>query len=319
MRHRTGPLAAPALASPRGIDRTLPAAKYLRMDSLGPASHSYFSQRLKLHYADWGNPDAPPLILLHGGKDHCRSWDWVARELREEWHVIAPDLRGHGDSAWTEDGNYPMIGYVYDLIHLVRQLELAPVTIVAHSLGGNIALRFAGLYPEQVRKLVAIEGLGPSPAMIAERDKAGQIVRLRSWVEEKQKAASRQPRRYACFADALQRMREENGYLNDEQLHHLTIHAVSQNEDGSFSWKFDPHVRAWWPVDIAQDDIQALWSAIGCPTLLCYGEDSWASNPEKDGRMQYFNTAEVKSYADAGHWLHHDRFASFVADLKAFL
>ena len=65
----------------------------------GPTSHSYFSQRLRLHYVDWGNADAPPLLLVHGGRDHCRNWDWLAEALREEWHIIAPDLRGHAHSS----------------------------------------------------------------------------------------------------------------------------------------------------------------------------------------------------------------------------
>ena len=72
---------------------------------VGPTSHSYISQRLRLHYVDWGNPGAPPLILLHGGRDHCRNWDWVAAELRRDYHIIAPDLRGHGDSAWSASGH----------------------------------------------------------------------------------------------------------------------------------------------------------------------------------------------------------------------
>ena len=135
----------------------------------GPTSHSFISQRLKLHYVDWGNDDAPPLLLVHGGRDHCRSWDWVAERLCDRYHVIAPDLRGHGDSAWSPDGNYDMDAFVYDLAQLIHQLDLAPVTIVAHSMGGNVALRYTGLYPDNVRKLVAIEGLGPSPKMLAER------------------------------------------------------------------------------------------------------------------------------------------------------
>ncbi len=74
----------------------------------GPTSRHYFSQRMRLHYVDWGNPEAPPLILLHGGRDHCRNWDWVAADLRRDYHVIAPDLRGHGDSAWAASGSYSM-------------------------------------------------------------------------------------------------------------------------------------------------------------------------------------------------------------------
>ena len=66
---------------------------------IGPTSQTFISQRLRLHYADWGNPDAPPLILLHGGRDRCRNWDWVAQDLRRDYHIIAPDIRGHGDSA----------------------------------------------------------------------------------------------------------------------------------------------------------------------------------------------------------------------------
>ena len=113
----------------------------------GPTSRHYFSQRLRLHYVDWGNPEAPPLLLVHGGRDHCRNWDWVAQSLRDDWHIICPDLRGHGDSQWSPDGNYAMSSYIYDLDQLIHQQGLAPVTIVAHSLGGNICLRYAASFP----------------------------------------------------------------------------------------------------------------------------------------------------------------------------
>ena len=160
------------------------------MDIPGPASRIWFSQRLRLHYVDWGNPAAPPLILLHGGRDHCRSWDWLASTLRPEWHVIAPDLRGHGDSAWSLSGTYSMANYIYDLAQLVHQQKLAPVSIVAHSLGGNIALRYSGIYPEAVRRLVAIEGLGPGPRSAAARDAKPIDQRMRAWVEEQRAQAA---------------------------------------------------------------------------------------------------------------------------------
>jgi alpha-beta hydrolase superfamily lysophospholipase len=114
------------------------------MSNHGPTANSFISQRLRMHYVDWGNPGAPPLILQHGGRDHCRSWDWVAEELAKDWHVIAPDLRGHGDSAWAPDGNYEMNMFVYDFAQLVHSLGHDQVSIVAHSLGGNVATRFAG-------------------------------------------------------------------------------------------------------------------------------------------------------------------------------
>lgn len=285
----------------------------------GPTSNSFISQRLKLHYADWGNRDAPPLLLVHGGRDHCRSWDWVADRLADRYHIIAPDLRGHGDSAWAPDGNYEMGAFVYDLAQLIHQLDLAPVTIVAHSMGGNIALRYTGLYPANVKKLVAIEGLGPSPKIMAERAAKPFADRFRKWIDDKRQAAGRQPRRYATLDDALARMAAENAYLTPEQARHLTIHGINRNEDGSWSWKFDNYLNVWPIVDLPQNDIELLWSAITCPTLLLYGADSWASNPEKDGRLDHFRTAKVIEFENAGHWLHHDQFERFMSTLEAFL
>ncbi|MET0137647.1 MAG: alpha/beta fold hydrolase, partial [Sphingobium sp.] len=85
-----------------------------------PTSHFFTSLRTRLHYVDWGNPSAPPLILIHGGFDHARSWDWTARALARDYHVIVPDLRGHGDSGWANDGGYPTNKFVYDLTQLVE-------------------------------------------------------------------------------------------------------------------------------------------------------------------------------------------------------
>lgn len=285
----------------------------------GPSSHSFVSQRLRLHYVDWGNPGAPPLLLVHGGRDHCRSWDWTAEALRQDWHVIAMDLRGHGDSEWVNDGNYLVTDIVYDVAQLVHQLDLAPVTIVAHSFGGNVSTRFAGTFPEQVRKLVAIEGLGPSPKVMAERAATPYPRRLREWIESKRAAAARLPRRYATIDEALQRMKAENAYLTAEQARHLTLHGVNRNEDGSFTWKFDPHLNVWSVVEQFGPHIEEAWQSITCPTRLFYGTESFASNPSKDGRVRHFRTAEVVEFEGAGHWLHHDQFDRFLAELRAFL
>lgn len=284
-----------------------------------PTTHTFVSQRLRLRYLDWGNPDAPPLILQHGGRDHARSWDWTARELARDWHVICPDLRGHGDSDWSPDGDYGLMAHVYDFAQLVHQLKLAPVTVVAHSYGGSIAMRYAGLYPDSVRKLVAIEGLGPSPKMIEQIHATPLAERIRSWIEAKRGVSGRSHKRYPTIEDAYARMREENHHLSDDQARHLTIHGVSQNEDGTYSWKFDNYFRVFSPFDIPVAEVEALWGAITCPLLLMYGKDSWASNPLDDGRIRHFRDARVISYENAGHWLHHDRFGQFMADLRAFL
>ena len=119
----------------------------------GPSSHSFFSQRLRLHYVDYGRDDAPLLVLVHGGRDHARNWDFVAERLRDRYHVIAPDLRGHGDSAWAYGSQYSMPDFLLDLHQLLRHLDAPPAVLVGHSLGGAVALQYAGVYPERVSKV----------------------------------------------------------------------------------------------------------------------------------------------------------------------
>jgi pimeloyl-ACP methyl ester carboxylesterase len=284
-----------------------------------PTSHTFISQRLRLNYFDWGNPDAPPLVLVHGGRDHARNWDRVAERLHDRWHIIAPDLRGHGDSQWSNDGSYPMPGYIYDLAELVDQLELAPVTLIGHSLGGNIATRYAGIFAAQVKRLVSIEGLGLSPKAMAERLARPLAERMRLWVEAQRSLARRVPRRYKSIEDATARMQAANKHLSHEQARHLTHHGVNQNEDGTYGWKFDPHVHVFPPYDIAPEEVERLWANVACPTLLVYGKQSWASNPLEDGRARHFKDARVVMVDNAGHWVHHDQTDFFIKVVREFL
>ncbi len=285
----------------------------------GPTSHSYFSQRLRLHYVDWGNPEAPPLLLVHGGRDHCRNWDWVAQALRDDYHIIAPDLRGHGDSQWMIGASYTLADYVYDIAQLLHQTKLTPLTIVGHSLGGMISLRYSGLYPENVVKIAAIEGLGASPKMVEEMAAKAVHERLSDWVNTLRTTSGRLARRYGSLEEAFQRMQEANPHLTAAQARHLTVHGVNQNEDGTYSWKFDNYVRIFPPYGDNAATLHALWNRIACPTLLIRGTESWASDPLVDGRAQHFRFAECVNVDKAGHWVHHDRLDEFLGLLKGFL
>jgi pimeloyl-ACP methyl ester carboxylesterase len=288
-------------------------------DLIGPTSHFYVSQRLRLHYVDWGNHGAPPLLLIHGGRDHARSWDWVARDLRSDHHVFAPDLRGHGDSAWAIGGTYSMVDFVLDVAQLLEALNRFPVTIVGHSLGGAIALQYAGVFPERVSKLVAIEGLGPPPGLIKARGETPAWKRMEDWIRQMQSFAARRPRHYPSIESAAARMREENAFLSEEQAQHLTVHGVMRNEDGTYSWKFDNYVRAFAPFRFDAEDMRSLWGRIACPTLLVRGTASWAGDPVEDGRIEAFGSARAVNIDEAGHWVHHDRLDAFLPAVRDFL
>ena len=133
------------------------------------------------------------MLLIHGGRDHCRNWDWVAERFVDDYHIIAPDLRGHGDSAWMTGGSYAHLDYVYDIAQLIHQTQLAPLTIVSHSLGGSIALTYSGLYPDNVNKLVAIEGLGPSPKRRQAFADQSIETRVTEWMDDLRKSSGRVP------------------------------------------------------------------------------------------------------------------------------
>src|SRR5947207_15583505 len=102
--------------------------------SLEPASHYFYSDRLKLQFWDWGTNGKPVPILRHGTRDHARSWDWIARALRNDYHVYALDLRGHGNSAWARGALYSVKEYVFDLTVLVDIIGKHPVRLSGHSL-----------------------------------------------------------------------------------------------------------------------------------------------------------------------------------------
>ena len=285
----------------------------------GPASHSYFSQRLRLHYVDWGNESAPALVLLHGGSDHCRSWDWVAQELRDAYHVVAPDLRGHGDSQWAIGSSYPLIDLVFDLAQLIDQQDLAPVRIIGHSRGAAVGLQYAGLYPTRVQRIVAVEGVGRAASADPPPPEPPAHERIRAWVHAVRDLAGRRPRRYETLEAAIARMQDANPRLSAEQARHLTIHGANQNEDGSYTWKFDNYARDSSRYPASPAVIDALWERITCPTLLISGAESWAGDPMRDERGAHFGNARSVCIERAGHWVHHDRLDAFLPLVREFL
>ncbi|MEO8681108.1 MAG: CocE/NonD family hydrolase, partial [Vicinamibacterales bacterium] len=115
---------------------------------------------LRLHYLDWGGAGKPPLVMLHGIARHAHTFDHIAADLSRDYHVIAVDLRGHGDSAWSPEGAYLVEDYVKDLEAMVAQLRLKNLTLLGNSTGGRVAQVFAGMHPELVSAVV-VEDVGP--------------------------------------------------------------------------------------------------------------------------------------------------------------
>jgi len=279
-----------------------------------PEARFYESQGLRLHYADWGNTAAPPLVLIHGGLDHCRNWDAIARALQPHFHIVAPDLRGHGDSDWAKGSSYSLADNLVDLSRLSAVAELKGAAIIGHSMGGMVAQAYAGTFPERVSRLAVLDGTFLSQASPAPIDE--QISR---WIKQLERIAQQEPSTFKTIEEAAQRLTGRNKRLTPEQALHLARHGVRQHADGFYRWKFDHYQRARAPYRLPPDDYIALWSRIACPTLLMWGSESFLADPEAAGLLAHFKQAEMHKIAGAGHWLHHDRLEEVLATLRRFL
>src|SRR5690606_30999444 len=147
------------------------------------------------------------MLLVHGVQDHCHSWDWFADAFADRYHVLAPDLRGHGDAAWVRGSSYHHLDYLYDLDQLVRQRGLMPSILISHSMGGTLASMLPGGSPGWCWALVIIQGVGLGPGS---SDAQPTHARLHGSVRGTRQLPSRQPRRCGSLEGAYKRMQKAN-------------------------------------------------------------------------------------------------------------
>ncbi|MDP8991194.1 MAG: alpha/beta hydrolase [Acidobacteriota bacterium] len=280
-----------------------------------PISHFFYSDRLKLQFWDWGTEGKPALILVHGGLDHARNWDWVAKAVRDDYHVYALDLRGHGNSAWAPGALYSIAEHILDLSVLADIINQFPLRIVGHSLGAITALLYAGVFPERVAKLVAIEGLG----LPLQEARYTAPERIRRWIEKVRAVENRTQHSYPNLEAAVARMKEANPFLSDDVAKHLTLHGTNWNADGSIIWKFDNYARLFPPYGANPQEAAEILRRISCPTLLFWGRQSFAKDPETDPLAQEIANRRIIKVDQAGHWLHHDQLEIFLCETKKFL
>src|SRR6058998_397122 len=133
-----------------------------------PADRFVSVNGLRIHYLDWGAEGKPPLIVLHGIGRVAHTFDHIAPHFTGKYHVMAIDMRGHGDSGWDSKGAYLVEDYTKDIEALAEQLHLRNIVIWGNSTGGRVAQVFAGLHPELVAAVIS-EDVGPErPTQVAE-------------------------------------------------------------------------------------------------------------------------------------------------------
>jgi len=281
------------------------------------------SGTLRIHFRDWGTDGRPPLIIVHGLRDHSHSFDDLAAALADRFHVYALDLRGHGDSETTP--YYAFGHFALDLHNLIRALRLPRPVLVGHSMGGEVVATFSGAFPDVPSKVVMIEGLGPPPIDLDEEIR---------WVIDGFTRIDRAltgPPGLQDLEAAYRRLRERNPRLPEAQARRLALLGTRAREDGMLEWKFDAMLctlALTGPFDL--EFAMAFWRRITAPTLLVHGTESgafWRGKPgsvylDRDDlarRVACFHDARVVEIAGAGHMVHFDRPAELTRAIRDFL
>lgn len=280
----------------------------------------FHNVRMPLMYWEWEHDGAPLAILIHGSRDHSRSWDAIASTLQRRYRVVAPDLRGHGDSAWSQDGRYNYAAYLSDLAALCDTLDVSqehPAVLIGHSLGAHIALRFTGAMPELVTRLIALEAIGAPAHVDVARTAMSTDAQLRTWFGERRAAAIKVPRLFTSVAEAADRMLSKHDYLTPDQALHLTTHGV-RRQDSGWCWKYDPYLSVWPYPELEQTEAETLWCRIDSPVLAIFGERSWPS-PVPGRLVGLLSDVHEVRLPSSGHWPHHDSIDSCLDAMSTFL
>ena len=270
------------------------------------------------HLREWGDPGAPLVVMLHGWMDVSASFQFLVDAFARDWHVVAPDWRGYGLSSWSGADCYWMPDYVGDLDGILEHVSPdRPVTLVAHSLGGNIATMYAGVRPERVARLVNLEGLG-----MAGDPPSKAPARMAKWLAELRDPPTLTG--YPSRAAVAARLKKTNPRLPDDRASFLAEHWSAAADDGTWRILGDPAHKVTNPYPYRVEEVVATWAAITAPVLWIMASDSdYAKRmdalPGYAERIATIANVERLWIADAGHMLHHDQPGRLAIEIERFV
>ena len=273
------------LSTTEQIDHLKLSAKHAGLELpevILPESHHIVVGRMRLHYLDWGSKERHPILFLHGGGLNAHTWDLVCLMLRDRYHCLALDQRGHGDSEWEPTADYRFDAQVADLEGFIEKLKLHRPLIVGHSMGGFAAMGYAIRHAATMAGLVLVD--------IAPEISTQGSLRIRDFIN--------QDRELDSVDDFIERALKFNPMRNRELLRRSLLHNLRQLPDGKWTWKHDPK-RIPKNFERERDERKTMIMDnarnIVCPTLVMRGARSDVLSDE--------NAREFAASVPRGRWL----------------
>ena len=274
---------------------------------------------LRYHVRHWPGEASRRLFLLHGWMDVSASFQFLVDALGPGWDVLAPDWRGYGLTDWAKADSYWFMDYVADLDMLLERIQPeAPVNLVGHSLGGNVASVYAGTRSGRIAKFVNLEGFGMSRSS---PDQAPE--RLQRWLEELR--APPALRAYGNFSMLADRLQKNNPRLLRERAEFLARHWGKEVTGGGVELRSDPAHKIVNATLSRLEEMLAFWRLVSAPVLWVDAAESKTlkmigiDSQDYAARRAAYRSLRYVTVQEAGHMLHHDQPEKVAQLIAAFI
>ena len=275
--------------------------------SVQPKDKTINVNGINLHYLEWGNEGKPKILLLHGLRGHCHSWDDVSTEFCQNYHIIALDQRGRGESDWALEGDYSSLSFVADLEAFCEEVGFDKFTLIGHSMGGRNSMAFAGNNAQKLDNLVIVD-IGP------DLDPRGSGRITQELIDV--------PEEFDSFEDLYAYQRKQNRFCSESVLRRRLTYASKQLANGKYGWRYDLEIREQRRNNTGpkQPDLWGNLPGIDCPVLIVRGSETDTLALETAKKMlEVLPNGRLVHVDNAAHMVFEDNPAEFIKVLHDFI
>lgn len=280
-------------------------------------SHFYKVRDINYHFNVWGNEKAPLIFFLHGWADTGSTFQFVVDSFKNEWRIVAPDFRGFGKSD-PNKSCYWFPDYLADIDEIKKIFSPdKPLILIGHSMGGNVASMYAGIFPENVSHLVNVEGFG-----LKESDPNNAPSRYQQWIAKQNDVQAF--REYDSLHDLALRIKKKNQNISIERAIYVASQWAEKLDTGKIKLRADPKHKLPNATQYRRSEAEACWRLISAKTLCVFGKNSSffkevISIRENNIQKSWLNDSKIVEIPDAGHMIHLENPEFLANEIEDFI